>query len=392
MVRIDPSPVFTWALDPARDIDEEGALIDGLVGLLAGAGLQMFRLAISFRPIDPQVWARAVLWERGLVTIHDRTRDIRLAADYLGSVVQAIHEGSEPIRERLDPAKPSRYPLLADLSRRGATDYLIQPVILNRTIRTFVAYATDRAGGYTSDELAFLHEIYPAVSSLVRLRSTRLTVGSLARTYLGPNAAERVLAGGVERGQGERIQAAIWFCDLRDFTVLTDALPPDQLVRVLDMYFESVAGPVADHGGEVLKFIGDAMLAIFPCEAQGARDACARATAAALDALEHFDSEVAVRCRTELGLELGFGVSLHLGDVFYGNIGARDRLDFTVIGSAVNLAARVQGQCSSLGTPLLMTQTFVDQISRDDLHPLGARPLKGVAAPPPLVTLARFVR
>jgi adenylate cyclase len=388
----DPAALVAWTLDPARDEDDEAALLDGMVGHLHDAGASLLRFSTSFRPMDPEVWTRNVTWENGISTLLDRTRDIRLAPDYLGSTVQHIIEGGGEIRERLDPARPSKYPLLVELAARGGTDYLALPIRLTRLIRTFVAFTGKRPGGFSDDELAFLHAIHPAIANLVRLRSSRLTLASLARTYLGPNAATRVLAGGVERGHGERIAAAIWFCDLRDFTVLTEALPPDQLLRILDMYFEAVAGPVGDHGGEVLKFIGDAMLAIFPVGAGGPADACARAIGAALGALDNFATDVALRGRAELGLDLGFGISLHLGEVFYGNIGARDRLDFTVIGSAVNLAARVQGQCSALDTPLLMTQPFVEHLHRDDLHALATRPLKGVTDPPPLVTLARFAR
>lgn len=384
----DPSPIVAWSLDPARDTEDEATLVQGFVQFLVAAGFQLKRVSTSFRPLDPQVWSRAVIWTDGEATVEDRTRDTRQSPEYIGSPAEAIHRGSAAIRERLDPASPSQYALLRVLAKAGATDYLIQPITLNGEIRTFLAYTGTRPGGFTDEELAFLHAIHPAIANVVRFRSARLTVGALARTYLGPNAATRVLAGAVERGHGEQISAAIWFCDLRDFTVLTDQLPAEQLLRALDMYFECVAGPVSDSGGEILKFIGDAMLAIFPVGAAGPRDACMRACTAAVGALDRYKADLAPRSRAELGVELGFGVSLHLGDVFYGNIGARDRLDFTVIGSAVNHAARVQGQCSAVGVPILMTQPFVDHVARDDLRPLGARPLKGVATPPELYTLA----
>ena len=388
---MDPGPVFAWALDPARDDEDEDRLVDSFVALIREAGIPLARLSTSFRPLDPQVFARAVTWDGGLLSMLDRTRDITRAADYVGSTVEAIHSGSPAIRERLDPAHPSKFALLAELAKRGATDYLIQPIVLTKQVRTFIAYTGNRPGGFTDEQLAYLAAIHPAISSLVRLRSTRLTLASLARTYLGTNAAQRVLDGDVERGCGETIQAAIWFCDLRDFTLLSQALPADRLLKILDAYFETVAGPIADRGGEVLKFIGDAMLAIFPV-ATSAADACMRALDAAEAAIDRFAAHVAIPARAELGVDLGIGVSLHLGDVFYGNIGARDRLDFTVIGPAVNLAARVQGQCKPLDIPLLATADLVHHVARADLRSAGTHALKGIDTAPELFTLARFVR
>ena len=383
---MDAQAVFTWALDPARDDEDETTLLDGLVALMRGAGFPLMRLSTSFRPLDPQVFSRAVSWDAGSLRSEVRTHDISRAPDYVGSPAEAIHHGAPRIRERIDPARPARYPLLAQLAQRGATDYLILPIILTKQVRTFIGFAGDRPGGFTADDLAYLDAIYPAVSALVRLRSTRLTVGSLARTYLGPNAAQRVLAGAVERGRGEEIEAAIWFCDLRDFTVLSQALPPARMLRILDGYFESVADPIADGGGEVLKFIGDAVLAIFPTDQP---DACTRALAAAEAALARFATDVAAPNAADT--ELGIGVSLHIGNVFYGNIGARDRLDFTVIGPAVNLAARVQGHCRTLGTPLLVTSAFARHARGAELRSVGTHALKGITAAPELFTLARLV-
>lgn len=382
---MDARPVFVWALDPARDDEDETTLLDGLVALMRAAGFPLMRLSTSFRPLDPQVFSRAVSWDAGSLRSEVRSHDISRAPDYVGSPAEAIHRGAPRIRERIDPTRPARYPLLAQLAQRGATDYLILPIILTTQVRTFIGFTGDRPGGFTDEDLAYLDAIYPAVSALVRLRSTRLTVGSLARTYLGPNAAERVLAGAVERGRGEEIEAAIWFCDLRDFTVLSQALPPARMLRILDGYFEAVADPIADGGGEVLKFIGDAVLAIFPSDRP---DACVRALAAAEAALARFAADVAA---PNTDLELGVGISLHVGNVFYGNIGARDRLDFTVIGPAVNLASRVQGLCRALDTPLLVTSAFAHHARGAELRSVGTHALKGIADAPELFTLARLV-
>ena len=388
MTMVPVESLFTrWALDSARDDESEERLVLQLVEILADA-LPLVRVALSFRPSDPTLWALNVRWEADLgVLAQPRLYDS--TPSYAGSAVEAIFGGAGTIRERLETG--SRFPLLEGLARQKATDYLIQPIELGRGVRTFVSYATAREGGFTEPELQLLERIHLSVASLVRLRSSRLSLSSLLRAYLGHNASQRVLSGTLRRGHGEQISAAIWFCDLRGFTVLSQTLSPERLLCVLDDYFQCVALAVTEAGGEILKFIGDAMLAIFPAAPSGPEGACAAAAEAAIAALARFETDVAAAHRSFAGEEnLGMGLSLHFGDVFYGNIGARDRLDFTVIGASVNLAARVQGQCTTLRTPLLMTGEFAAQLDRRDLLPLGSVPLKGIAMPPALLTLASF--
>jgi adenylate cyclase len=182
--------VTSWALDFARDGETESQLIEGLARLLVAAGVPLVRVSSSFRPIDPVVWARNVSWaaDEGVV-VHDRQHGPNGAPWLIGSSVEAIYAGSPAIRERLDHG--SKFLPIEALVRQGATDYLIQPIELGRGLRSFVSYATSRAGGFTAEELALLDEIHAAVGNAVRLRSTRLTAGSLLRTYLGSNAAER---------------------------------------------------------------------------------------------------------------------------------------------------------------------------------------------------------
>jgi adenylate cyclase len=377
-----------WVLDPARATEDDRTLIAGYADQLIAAGVRLHRLSTSFRPLDPQIWVHNHRWCRGEVTVEERDREITPTHPvYLGSPAQAIHRGATKIRERLDPAQPtaSRWHTLHEFARDGATDYLIYAIDAGRDgLRSYISYTTDRPGGFADEDLALLDEVHPAISMLIQLRAMHITCTSMLRTYLGPNAAMRVLDGQVQRGTGERITAAIWFCDLRDFTGLSDALPPAELLQLLDRYFEVVSGPVVDEGGEVLKFIGDAMLAIFPVGAAGPRDACSRAARAAMSALERFEAEVA---RSLAGHTLSFGISLHLGDVYYGNIGARRRLDFTVIGPAVNLAARVQGKCSELATPLLLTSAFVEQLEYATREVARVK-LKGITTDVVVLTIA----
>jgi adenylate cyclase len=201
---------------------------------------------------------------------------------------------------------------------------------------------------------------------------------SLLDVYLGHNAARRVLAGAFRRGGGETIRAAIWSCDLRGFTSMADRLPAAEVVATLDRYFETVCAPIAEGGGEVLKLIGDAVLAIFPISPAAGDEAaaCRRALAAAKGAIE------GIRRWNEAREEpIGVGVALHLGEVTYGNIGAQRRLDFTVIGAAVNEVCRVEPLCKELGRSLLVTDAFAAQVACRDLVALGTRALRGVAEP-----------
>jgi adenylate cyclase len=193
-----------------------------------------------------------------------------------------------------------------------------------------------------------------------------------------------VLAGEFQRGSGTAIRAAIWTCDLRGFTTLSDRRPPTEVTVILDAYFECVVAPIQAARGEVLKFIGDAVLAIFPVADDDPADACARALQAGREVLLGL-----ARLNEERGLELAIGVGLHLGDVFYGNVGGTQRLDFTVIGAAVNEVCRIESLCKVLGTPLIMSAVFRAQVEGGDIIDLGEHTLHGVVTPARLFGLAR---
>ena len=235
-------------------------------------------------------------------------------------------------------------------------------------------------------QLAALVRTVPALSLIIELASLRFATRSLLETYLGSNAARHVLAGAFRRGGGERINAVIWTCDLRGFTSLVDRTPIDDVLETLNRFFEVVADPIADQGGEVLKFIGDAVLGIFPCEPGGQEQACTRALSAATTAfasLATVNQALAAAGRAPLH----FGVALHVGEVTYGNVGATGRLDFTVIGKAVNEVTRVEALCKRLQRQLLLTADFARASGRDDLISLGRHELRGVSEPAELFTV-----
>lgn len=282
------------------------------------------------------------------------------------------------MRVRLNGAE-LRWEALRELHGEGGTDYFMWPVPSGGPGRPpYFSFTTDAPDGFTDEHLAVIAGLRDPLALHHGICTRELVLRELLTVYLGQNAARRVLAGAFTRGGGEEIRAAILFSDLRSFTELAGARPVKELIGILDGYFEAVAEAVMAQGGEVLKFIGDAVLAIFDADLHGEAGACERALTAAEAALARLASGAA-------GLRVGIG--LHFGDVLYGNVGGKERLDFTVIGAAVNVASRVESACKEKGVPLLLTRAVRDRVARPDLRALGAASLKGVEAPVELFTL-----
>lgn len=370
-----------WLLAQGSELGAE-QLLDGLARSMIAKGFPLMRVSTSLLTLHPEVYVRNLVWtrEEGTSSMY-RLHDYKLRADYTNSPVAAIHQGAASVRGRLEgPPAEIGYPILVALAKQGATDYLALPLVFEKGRRSYVSFTTDRAGGFTDEHIQELERLLPVLSLRFALESANYTTRCLLEVYLGPNAAKRVLAGAFRRGGGEMIRAAIFTCDMRGFTAMSDRLPAREVVAVLDRYFEGVAVPVEKHGGEVLKFIGDAVLAIFPIESDPG-DACRRALAAAeegLAALQTFSADV------------GVGLALHVGEVMYGNIGAPGRLDFTVIGAAVNETCRVESLCKTLDVPLLMTATFAAACGDIPVVSLGRHALKGVKEPVEIRTLSRL--
>ena len=368
------------------DADE---LLAGLAERLVEMGLSVVQCSLSLLPLHPEVYAINLIWSRaGEVERYVRTHDFIAAAANASTPLAAIKQGSPAIRLRLDgEIVLPPIGVLRTLRDRGATEFFVIPLELGDGRRSFFWCATDRPGGFADEQIAAIEALEPHLAVRVDATSWEEATEMLLDTYLGANAAARVLDGAFKRGTGEVLRAVLWFCDLRGFTSLVDTRPLGEVIPLLDRYFETMAGPVEDAGGQILKFIGDAMLAVFLVDERGPEKPCEQALGAALAAL----ARLAELERTEPGWpSLKTGVALHLGEVMYGNIGARTRLDFTVIGPAVNETARVEGLCKELGVPLLITDAFRAAAARDDLVSLGHHTLRGVAKPVELFTAARY--
>jgi adenylate cyclase len=294
------------------------------------------------------------------------------------SPIRIAYEGGGPTRCDLTaPPRQDEFAILDELRRDGLTDYVVYAIPFADGSHKALSLATRRPTGFTPDELALFETLIPALAFNLEVQALRRTARTLLDTYVGRQSGGRVLDGQIQRGSGETINAVIWLCDLRGFTNLSENLPRHTLIGLLNSYFGAMCDAVASEGGEVLKFIGDAMLAIFPigddraATCRAALSAAELAQAALVDENERREKEGLPR--------IDYGLALHIGDVIYGNIGSDTRLDFTVIGPAVNLTARIESLCRQLGRNLLLSSDFVGAggISATSL---GRFALKGVGS------------
>jgi adenylate cyclase len=373
--------VERWLLVDGPQIDNEIELFDELCWRLLGDGVPLWRASLHVGTLHPQIRGVGARWWRDRKVIEDY-RVLHGSEDtdeYRLSPIRKTTERGTPMRQRLDAPVPE-FPLLERIRQAGGTDYFA--LALNRTFRRFptVAWATDRPGGFSDAEIAKLEDINPALAAIVDARAVRRISGNLLDIYLGPQAGQRILAGQIFRAQGERMRAVIMMTDMRNFTGLSDRLPGDDVIELLDDYFDAVVSPIQERNGEVLKFIGDGVLAIFPAEDdEDFAPSSLRALEAATDGLGRLEAVNLTR-RERGQTEFRIGIGLHLGEVIYGNVGSADRLDFTVIGPAVNLASRIEGLTKRLLRPLLTSSAFAE-ICPHPLVSLGFHPVRGLYQP-----------
>jgi adenylate cyclase len=389
------NPLMEWVAGSAWSSVNTIDLIDKFVTCLVNSGVPLVRFRMFIRTLHPQMFARAFLWTResNKVEAYDAPYRIMESAEFRNNPVAAIFEGAGGVRRRLEgPNAMLDYPILVDQKKEGATDYVAMPMTFSDGQINAITMSTDRPGGFSTEDLGHIYEILPLLSRLFEVHYLRRTAVTLLDTYLGHQSGQKVLEGRIKRGDGENVNAIIWFCDLRQSTSLADSMPQADFLALLNDFFEAMASSVLDHGGEVLRFIGDAALAIFPLEPR--RDeigtqllACERAIAAARDA----EAKMAAinAARAEHGKpELEYGIALHMGDVMYGNIGSEGRLEFTVIGAAANEAARIEGLTKTLGETVLVSRAF-RECYPGELISLGKHPLRGVREDREVFTLPR---
>ena len=384
------NPYVKWLVEDAWKATSTEDLVGRFADALSEAGFPLWRLRLLVRTLNPLLMGRGYSWTRGAeeVDVWEATYEAVQGAMFQDSPFAAILKGEGGIRRRLEGADPLLdYPILEDLVEEGATDYVVMPLRFSDGQVNIVSMVSDRPGGFSTDELGPLYEILPNLGRQLEAHAQRVTSTTLLQTYLGRNAGSRVMDGLIKRGDGEDLHAVVWFSDLRGSTGLAESLSREDYLDGLNQYFDSVAGAVIEHGGEVLKFIGDAVLAIFAIDDRETRNP--KACVQALDAVREAEERItAVNAEREGRGQpaLRFGTSLHRGDLTYGNIGTMKRLDFTVIGPAVNEAARIEALCKTLDTPVLISEAFAKSID-GQLEPLGQHSLRGVGAKQAIFTL-----
>jgi class 3 adenylate cyclase len=348
----------TWLQHEASRSADPGALLVALCKRLREAGLPLREAALTIRALHPLVAGSTFTWQQGRADALEMPRFHGMPGEIAGAV---------------DPGEPHRLDLTIGFSDGG---------------RHALTLTTDRPDGFDRAQRAFLRRAACLLATPLEMVVTRQTAAILLATYLGRRSGARVLAGAVQRGDGETIHAVLWYSDLRGFTALSEILPRDRVIALLNAHFERLAAPIKAFGGEVLKFMGDGLLAIFPTEQGGAAQACARALKAARGARAGMAALNGERKARGEG-PLAFGLALHLGDVMHGNIGAPDRLDFTVIGPAVNFVSRLEALCKELDRPVLVSAAFAEAAS-EELDPIGSYPLPGIAQRAEVFTLAEL--
>src|SRR3984893_17809373 len=270
---------------------------------------------------------------------------------------------ADEVRENLerDPSLGRKHAVYDEMRAKGLTDYVAWPLYHTLGKRHFVTFATDRPGGFDDEQLAGLSKLLPTLALVSEIRVKNRLARTLLETYVGSHASELILAGATRRGSGTTVSAAIMICDLRDFTRISDNWPRDDVIHLLNDYFDAVSEPIARHGGERLKFMGDYLLRLFPLSQPSA---CANLLHAVTEASQAMVAQNEKNDETGRA-PLNYGIGVHVGDVMYGNIGSRTRLDFTVIGPAVNMGSRLETLTKQLGKAVLLSRAFADFVDGD---------------------------
>jgi adenylate cyclase len=374
--------VLHWLMNDTRDERFIDNIFAELCMRLQRSGIPVKRASLHLLIQHPQWLGARIFWVDGMreATITRVDYDVRQRSEYIGSPVDEIQRGATEIRENLerDPALGRKHGVYDELRSKGLTDYVAWPLHHTLGKRHAVAFSTDRPGGFDQTHIAGLSGLLPILALVSEIRMKNRLARTLLETYVGAHAGELILAGATRRGSGTTVRAAIMICDLRDFTRISDNWPRDDVIDLLNGYFDAMSEPIARHGGEILKFMGDGLLAIFPLSQPTACADLLNAVTEARQAMAALNEK-----HREAGAEpLNFGIGVHVGDVMYGNIGSRARLDFTVIGPAVNMASRLEALTKQLGRTVLLSRAFADFVESDfDLERVGEYPVRGFNNP-----------
>ncbi len=398
--------IAEWIVAEGLSGASENNLVRGFCERLVAGGVPLKRGFVGQRTLHPIYSGNTFEWNRGESEVKqqgwDRTQVETSKASEAWEKSPFHHMATtktQKLRQRLEATNVrSEFPVLDELREGGTTDYLalltpfghLDGLDPESTEPGAIvsSWTTDRPGGFSADDIVLVEQLLPVFALAFKGASTNRMAYDVVGTYLGRDAGQRVLSGEIQRGSAGTIRAVLWYCDLQGFTRIADRAPQDQLITMLNEYFECMVEPVQQRGGEVLKFLGDGLLAIFKLDDERA-DVCPSALDAAEEALARMASLNAERRAAGLPVADMY-LALHLGNVMYGNIGARDRLDFTVIGPAVNEASRIEAMCASLDQDVVISSAFAAAAGqcRSRLVSLGRYALRGVRKTQELYTLA----
>lgn len=390
-VQVSPADIEDWLLGAASKSLDAIVLVDGFASRLAQAKLGVERLTLNVGTLHPQAYGYSWIWNSldGICDEIQIAEETLFSDEFKQNPIFRVVEFGEVVRVTLRPeSSGSLSPLMQELAADGFTEYLAMPLSASGEKYNSVTLTTQQTGGFRQSQ----NEVLKRLLDIFALHIDRHIVSRIARnishTYLGREAGERVVSGTIKRGLGLSIRAIVWSSDMRDFSRLSERYDNRTVAETLNRYFSVLAEAVIRNGGDVLKFVGDGMLAVFPIADFKSPELAAKAAAAAakeaVSDLEALNSELA---QESDGESLQTGIGLHIGEVFFGNIGAKMRLDFTVIGDAVNIASRIEGLCKQLKRDILMSAQVATLVG-EGVQPMGTQSLKGMRKDEQLFALA----
>jgi adenylate cyclase len=361
----DTRAIADWLIAGARSASNMQCTIAELCERLLACGIPLWRFGLFVLTLDPLVQGVRFLWTPdAAVDVSPGSFEAFLSDDFRGSPVRHVIDTGVALRRKLrDKECPIDFTMLRELREQGASDYLVVPLFfINDTVHG-AAFATQQPEGFTDAQIAALEAVVAPLARIAENRTLQRTAGTLLDTYVGNHAGSRILAGQIRRGDTTALNAAIWLSDMRGFTRRADHMPPQMLIDLLNRYFDCQVPAILRHGGEVLKFMGDGLLAIFAIDpnVNNTREICEAALAAACEARAAITTSFSAEARDPTQ-ELRFGLALHVGEVLYGNIGSGNRLDFTCIGRAVNLAARIEKLTGEMKRTMLASEEFARHV------------------------------
>lgn len=387
-----------WLVDQALGEPDVVTMFEGLCSRIHGIGIPLGRARLTWPTLHPLFKAETIVWRRGQTTEFEQFLHQENASEAWNQspMKYMFDHDLNVLRRNLDgPAKLLDFPVLNELADQGLTDYLVLRTALTirneidttKTLGIIATWSADRQGGFTNDELEAIKKIQRRFAVACKTAIQARIARNISETYLGREAGNRVLAGSIRRGDGAETRAVVWYNDLRNSTALADTMPGKDFIQLLNDYFDVTATPIIEAGGEVLDFVGDGVLAIFPySDDEQQKKAVMAATTALSNVLAARDR--LNEARMDQGLfPIKFGIGLNTGTVMFGNIGVSQRLTFSVIGPTVNEVSRIESLTKATGVDALVTRDIV-ALQPESWVSIGRQRLNGVSEEMELFTFA----